>query len=345
MSDIAVKKIYAIDAPQRMALLTGIPILLDEFGVSLDQALAGLPIDHEFFLDQERRIPFSIASELLLRCARLTSCETFGLLLGSRHDHRCLGAPGQWMLNAPDLGTALHGFIDLQRGNSRGASVYLHRHGDTIVLGYGVYERDAVAHHLIYAMIGALIFNVVRAVTKGAARPIEILFSFRRPADVTPYTEFFRVPVRFDQRETGVVLPLAALAVPIPGARAYELKRFERLAAAQAPPSDRIWTDRVRHAVRPLILRGQPTIVSAARQLKLNVRTLSRCLASEGTSFQKILDDVRNANAREFLAVTDMTIGEIAQALAYASHPPFIAAFRRWNGIAPSEWRRAIQTR
>jgi AraC-like DNA-binding protein len=344
MSDTAAKKLYAADAPQRMALLTGIPQLLSEFGVSLDQALSGLPIEPEVFSDEERRIPYSVATELLRRSAQLTKCDTFGLLLGSRYDHRCLGAPGLWMQHAPDLETALSGFVELQRGNSRGASVYLHRYGDAVIFGYGVYEGGAVAHEQIYALIEALAFNTVRALTRVAAKPSEVLFSFRRPADATPYAEFFRVPVRFDQPETGLVLPLTALAAPIPGARPDERARLERLAAANAPPSDRVWTDRVRHAVRPLILRGEPTSLSAAAQFKLNVRTLSRYLASEGTTFQAILDDVRFAKARELLAVTTLPIGEIAHALSYASHPPFIDAFRRWSGVTPSEWRRDIRS-
>ena len=153
------------------------------------------------------------------------------------------------------------------------------------------------------------------------------------------------MPVRFDQPETGLVLPFSALGAPIPGARADERARLERRTAALAPPSDRVWTDRVRHALRPLLLRGEPTSLSAATHLKLNVRTLSRHLASEGTSFQRILDEIRYATGRELLAVTDMPIGKIAQALSYSAHGPFIDAFRRWSGVAPSEWRRAIHRR
>jgi AraC-like DNA-binding protein len=344
MSDIGTKKIYATGAPQRMGPLTGIPQLLNDLGVSLEHALAELPIGPDVFSDEERRIPYSVASELLLRCAQLTNCETFGLLLGSRYDHRCLGAPGEWMRQAPDLETALSGFVDLQHGNSRGASVYLHRYGDAVIFGYGVYESAAVAHEQIYGLIEALCFNFVRALTGGAASPVEVLFSFRRPADVKPYSDFFRVPLRFDQRETGLVLPLSALATPIPRARAGELARLERLATARPPPSDRVWTDRVKHAVRPLLLRGEPTSFSAAARLKLNVRTLSRYLVSEGTNFQAILDDIRYAKARELLALTEMPIGEIAQALSYAAHGSFVDAFRRWSGVTPSTWRRTIHS-
>jgi AraC-like DNA-binding protein len=337
------KNIYATDAPQRMGPLIGIPGLLADFGVPLEKVLAGLPLGPEIFADPERRIPYALAAELLQDCARLSNCEHFGLILGSRHDHRSLGAPGLWMQNAPDLETALAGFVALQRGNSRGASVYLHRYGDTVVFGYGIYERGAVAYEQAYALIAALIFNMVQALTGGVAQIAEVLFSFRRPSESKSYSELFGVPIRFDQPETGLVLPMSALSAPIPGARPEEMKRLKRLAASMAPASHRVWTDRVRHALRPLLLRNEPTSASAAAHLSVNVRTLSRRLASEGTSFQEILDDVRYAMARELLAVTDMPIGDIAAALCYSAHGPFIDAFRRWSGAAPSMWRHAIR--
>ena len=239
----------------------------------------------------------------------------------------------------PDLETALVGFVALQKGNSRGASVYLHRYGDTVVFGYGIYERGVVAHEQAYAMIAALIFNMVRSLTDGAAQPVEILLSFRCPIETKPYSEFFGVPIRFDQPETGLVLPMSALGAPIGGARPEEMKRLEHLASVMAPASQSAWTDRVRHALRPLLLRNEPTTASTAEQLSVNVRTLSRRLAREGTSYQAILDDVRYAMACELLAVTDMTIGEIADALCYSAHGPFIDAFRRWSGVVPSAWR------
>ena len=110
------------------------------------------------------------------------------------------------------------------------------------------------------------------------------------------------------------------------------------------PPSDKVWTDRVRHALRPLLLREEPTSFERAAYLKMNVRTLSRRLAAEGTSFQKLLDGVRFAMARELLTVTDLEIGDIAKALSYSAHSPFVDALRRWSGVMPSDWRRAARS-
>ena len=178
--------------------------------------------------------------------------------------------------------------------------------------------------------------------TCGAARPAEVLYAFRRPADINPYSKFFNVPIRFDQPETGLVLSLSALAAPIPDARAKELERL-KLQAAADPPSDRLWTDRVRHAIRATLICGDVTNESAAANLGLGVRALSRRLEAEATSFHRILDDIRYATARELLTVTDLPIGEIADALSYSAHSPLVDAFRRWSGVTPSEWRSVVR--
>ena len=81
-----------------------------------------------------------------------------------------------------------------------------------------------------------------------------------------------------------------------------------------------------------------------AAYFKIDVRTLSRHLAAEGTSFQTLLDEVRFAMAGELLTVTDPEIGDIAKALSYSAHSPFVDAFRRWSGVTPSDWRRAARS-
>jgi AraC-like DNA-binding protein len=95
--------------------------------------------------------------------------------------------------------------------------------------------------------------------------------------------------------------------------------------------------------VRPMLLRGESGIRSAAARLGVHERTLARRLAREGTSFQRVLDEVRFAAASELLEMTDLRIGEIAEALSYAAPGPFIDAFRRWSGSTPSAWRKSIQ--
>ena len=73
--------------------------------------------------------------------------------------------------------------------------------------------------------------------------------------------------------------------------------------------------------------------------LGVNVRTLARYLEKEGASFQPLLDETRYLMARELLQITELPVGDVADALSYSSHSNFGEAFRRWSGITPSQWR------
>ncbi len=326
-----------------MNALVGIPALLSEFGVKLQDAIDGLAIDPHAFDDQDYRIPYSIGGRLLERCSTLTGCSYFGLLLGSRYDHRALGFPGEFMANSPNLGAALTGFVSLQNSNSRGASAYLHQLGDCWALGYGIYEPNTVGRDDIYSLGVALMLNAIRSLTGGAAEPNEVLFSIRKPAEFGRYASLLRHgDVRFDELQTALVFPRSALNAPIPGARPSELERLTQLAVASNPASDTVWTDRVKHAMRPLLLQGEPTSATMAASLGVSKRTLYRHLEAEGASFQPLLDQVRYGMARELLTITELSISEIADALAYSSHSHFTGAFRRWSGATPSEWRATL---
>jgi AraC-like DNA-binding protein len=72
----------------------------------------------------------------------------------------------------------------------------------------------------------------------------------------------------------------------------------------------------------------------------MSPRTLHRRLAVEGTSWKKLLDDVRYERARQLLQDSDSSITEIALDLGYSDHAAFTRAFRRWAGSPPSQHRR-----
>ena len=327
------------NAPQRLAALVGLPVLAAEFGVRLEDILTGLPLSPAIFESDENRIPYGLACQLLERAALLTHCPHFGLLLGSRFDHRCMGIAGRWMQNAPTLEAALTGFIALQASATRGATSYLQRAGDHCIFGYGAYDRSALGYVQNYQTVIPVAFNLMKSLTGGRVVILEILFSFRRPDDVRPYESFFGVPVHFDQPQTGLVLTTSSLALPVIGARPAEFSLLQQQAAALAPSGTGVWTDRVRRLLRRSLLRGETTGPELAEQLGIHPRSLRRHLAAEGTSFHELLAETRFGIAQELLAVTDLPAGDIAVALSYANQPAFNDAFRRWSGMTPSQWR------
>jgi len=66
---------------------------------------------------------------------------------------------------------------------------------------------------------------------------------------------------------------------------------------------------------------------------------LQRRLGDQGTTYQKLLDEVRHLSARRLLAHTDLGAGEVAFLLGFEELNSFTRAFHAWEGTTPARWR------
>ncbi len=325
-------------ALQRAAPLVHLPPLLAELGVPFDAVFEGTGVAPGD-LRPDAFIPYATVLAILERAASVSGCEDLGLRLGLRQNLDTLGPVGRVMRHATTLGAALGDFVAVQISNSTGSAVYLRRTRDDFVMGYGTYAGPASAqvHDTAIAAGCAL----VRSLTNGAVRPLEIASMRPPPADPGPWLRLADGPVRFGQSETCLILPRAALGFRLPAAdRAAHDTGLAALAAHMARPP---WSTeaRVRHATRSLLLEGRSKMPDIARHLGTTPRTLRRALEREETTFEAIRDGVRFAVARELLTLSVLPVGDIAMALDFASSSAFIHAFRRWSGTSPAAWREA----
>ncbi len=86
----------------------------------------------------------------------------------------------------------------------------------------------------------------------------------------------------------------------------------------------------------------KPSVRTIGREMGLSVRTLSRRLVGEGTSFRDTQDQVRHHLAVALLGDANVSIAEVAFFLGYAEPAPFHRSFKRWTGTTPQPHRRAI---
>lgn len=111
----------------------------------------------------------------------------------------------------------------------------------------------------------------------------------------------------------------------------------------EAALRERSTTQTLTERVRILLVKSmhgrRPSVDVVAKELCVSARTLQRKLEDEGTSYQRILDDVRQETARHLLASTDLDTGEIAFVLGFEELNSFTRAFQGWEGTSPSRWR------
>jgi len=71
----------------------------------------------------------------------------------------------------------------------------------------------------------------------------------------------------------------------------------------------------------------------------MTVRTLQRHLQQAGTSYQQILDTLRQELAEHYLLHSDLQIQDIAQYLGFTESRSFHRSFKGWTGETPGEYR------
>jgi AraC-like DNA-binding protein len=159
----------------------------------------------------------------------------------------------------------------------------------------------------------------------------------------------FGCRVVFGARVDRIVFAPAVLAMPFrtanPDLLAMLLPGLEAALVRQpAGLREAAFLDRVRGTLRVQMQGQRPTVESVARQLALSARSLQRRLSGSGTTFQRLLDEVRESVACELLGRTDLDSGEIAFLLGFEELNSFNRAFSSWRGTTPLRWRQSAQT-
>ncbi len=93
--------------------------------------------------------------------------------------------------------------------------------------------------------------------------------------------------------------------------------------------------ERVRACLLEMLASGHYSMSDVASKLAMSTRTLHRRLKDEETSFQKVLDELREELARHYLSTSDYSGAEIGFLLGYEETNSFYRAFRSWTGQTP----------
>lgn len=331
-------KILMSEPMQRVGPLAGIPDLLQEFGIEINQVLSGMDIRRED-LFADNRIPFRFALDLLNRSAKASSCDHFGALLGTRFKFSAFGSVGEVLKCASTLGEAVEDFVSFQIGFSQGLCWYFIPFGDCAAFGAAIYDRKNEGRDQVYGLNVAFAINAIRVLSNGDVHPLEAHFNHRPPSNPAAYHNLLKCPILFNQDQTCLLLSRKSLEWKNPRADAGRREQF-LTAIRKAASIDQLPTlMRLRHELRPMFSRNITSLEVAAEQLAMHPRALNRRLEQEGTTFAEERDRARYLMARELLDATDLPVGEIAAAVAYENHSAFVRAFRKWSGYSPTEWR------
>lgn len=83
--------------------------------------------------------------------------------------------------------------------------------------------------------------------------------------------------------------------------------------------------------------RGE--VQKVAKELAVSVRSLQMYLKSEGTTYTKLLNEIQEAMAIDYLADRELSIDEIAYILGFTERSTFHKTFKKWTNFTPGEYR------
>lgn len=183
---------------------------------------------------------------------------------------------------------------------------------------------------------------LVRIGCREEVRPLAVVTT-EPPVEQASYIEAIGVPIG-SAHEHAITFTAADAARPFLTASEAMWAGFEpslrtRLADLDAVASTE---DRVRAALVELLPAGEATMRSVGRSLAMSTRTLQRRLSEEGTSYQAVLADTREALARHYLADETISTADISFLLGYADPSSFYRALHGWTGLTPERLRNSI---
>lgn len=158
------------------------------------------------------------------------------------------------------------------------------------------------------------------------------------------YRERWGCPVTFDAPENAVILHKDLLATRLRQPDPLLRKTLEAHALSQLAllDTDTDLTSRVKQGIQKQLAGGVTRQDLIAEELGMTSRTLQRKLSQEGASYQKLLDDVRQQMAEDYLRNTEMSIPEIALRLGYSETTSFHRKFKAAAGQTPGDYRRGL---
>ena len=185
----------------------------------------------------------------------------------------------------------------------------------------------------------AVTMKGLREVAGRNIRPKHISFAHARNSDLPAFEQFFGCPVEFGASGDQLAFSNETLALPLVTEDRHLLETLRPICDAAAKErGTEIGSLRaaVENEAQKLLPHGKAKRDSVAKSLGHSERTLIRKLVDEGTTYEQVLDQLRQSLALQYIKEQGVSQKQIAWLLGYERSSSFNHAFKRWTGRSPS---------
>jgi AraC-like DNA-binding protein len=159
---------------------------------------------------------------------------------------------------------------------------------------------------------------------------------------VDEYREYFGCRTYFAEPRAGFTIRTADLSRSISHDELAHHAVVEYLTSLIGPRGPEM-SHSVRTIARQLLPTGAVSREVIAAQFTMHPKTLQRRLADEGTTFYDLIDGMRRDTAEHYLRDTDIDLSHLTRELGYTEQSVLTRSCKRWFGIGPAAYRRAVR--
>lgn len=309
-------------------------------GVETEPVLRGAGVDPAVLADPDARLPARTVHALWRQASELSGNDTFGLMLSEHVKPGSFDVLDYLCRNAATVGAGLGQYCRYTQLLHDGIVATIDERSDEAQLRH-VLADGTVVPRQYGEFIVASIIAIVRQALGQHVVPMSVQFLHPAPADTSRHRELFGCPVHFEADSNGFTLRREDYDAPLQEAQPGLFRVLEQHAThlLQEVPRLSNLVAQVRAAIVADLRHGTVSASSVAVGLGTSERTLRRRLDAEGTSYQRILSELRTELASRYMQEERLSIDEVALLLGFSDRSAFYRAFRQWTGQSPTEFR------
>ena len=331
--------------PQQPTTISGYALAIAKAltfsGIDSNRVLKAAGVPMTISNDPMIRLPVGTVTRLFRMCADVTNSPYFGLTVARFIHISNLHALGYALAASANLMDFCQRIERYFRLASQVAEIKVSTSRDEVSLHIRLLvdvcaeSEDAFLGFVVLAM---------RQLYKAEFNPARVAFSHPAPREGPgPYEALFRSPVSFGALMPAVVFPRGDFDQPLAGACAELAQMNDNLAnhyIARLDKDDVV--TRVRQKIIEFLPNGDCSRDKVAGALAMSPTTLQFKLAERDTSFHDLLDATRRELAASYVQQASLSITEITFLLGFSDTSNFTRAFKRWEGVSPTQFRSSM---
>ena len=317
----------------------------DAKGIAVDPLFEKAGLKPEILDSDEGRIDGEQLQAFIHLLAEHTGNPVLGLETGDYVQPGSYSVLGYITMSCATLGEAVTRIAPYEKLVGDMGTTRLKMKGDSATLIWTCNFTDSVVWPQVVDNVFASWINYARWLADSTdATPLEV--RLKRPSPGPEHEKAYALrwqcPVQFDAEEDSVTFAQTLLATRLRQPDPLLRKTLEAHALSQLAllDTDTDLTSKVKQSIQKQLAEGITRQDMVAEDLGMTSRTLQRKLSQEGVSYQKLLVEVRQQMAEDYLQNTDMSIPDIALRLGYSETTSFHRKFKAATGKTPGDFRR-----